>query len=72
MDRGGDEYTICKLLAYIETDIQGKKPERERNYTEFEGYYRRAQTLCTDNEDFEMQRLDDAYQQMKKEGFLNG
>lgn len=72
MNSGGDEYTICKLLAYIETDIQSKKPERERNYSEFEGYYRRAQALCTDNEDFEMQRLDDAYQQMKKEGFLNG
>lgn len=71
IEQNGEEYILYKLLAYVESDIQKEKNKNDRDYSEFSEYYNKAKELCTDSEDFEMQRLEEAYEQLKKEGYLN-
>jgi serine/threonine-protein kinase len=60
-----EDYTLYKLLAYVESDIQSEKNVTERDYSDFCTYYEKALSLCTDENDFEMQRLKEAYEKIK-------
>ncbi len=67
---GSGDYTVYKLLAYTEADIQNEKETSERDYSTFEEYYLKAAELCTESDDLEMRRLNEAYEQLRKEGYL--
>lgn len=70
--QNGDDYEIYKILAFVESDIQNSMDSTQRDYTEFSKYYSKARELCSDSEDFEMQWLDDAYNKLLKEGYIEG
>lgn len=72
MEKNGDDYVLYKLLAFIETDIQNERKNSERDYSNFCLYYQKAKELCTDSEDLEMQRLDEAYKALEKEKLIGG
>ena len=71
VEQNSGEYTLYKLLAYVESDIQKNVKKDQRDYSDFSEYFNKAKELCTDSEDFEMQRLEEAYEQLKKEGYIN-
>ena len=71
IEQNSGEYTLYKLLAYVESDIQKSVKKDQHDYSDFSVYFNKAKELCTDNEDFEMQRLEEAYEQLKKEGYIN-
>lgn len=66
LERSGDDYELYKLLAFIESDLQNRKENSDRDYTNFCSYYERAAALCTDDEDTEMQILAEAYNNAKE------
>lgn len=68
--QNGDDYEIYKILAFVESDIQNSIDSVQRDYTEFSEYYKKAKELCSDSEDFEMQKLDDAYNKLLKEEYI--
>ncbi len=70
--KNGDDYVLYKLLAFIETDIQSERKNSERDYSNFCIYYQKAKSLCTDSEDLEMQRLEEAYKTLEKEKLVGG
>lgn len=72
MEKNGDDYVLYKLLAFIETDIQNERKNSERDYSNFCLYYQKAKEHCTDSEDLEMQRLDEAYKALEKEKLIGG
>lgn len=72
IEKNGDDYVLYKLLAFIETDIQNERKNSERDYSNFCLYYQKAKELCTDSEDLEMQRLDEAYKTLEKEKLIGG
>ncbi len=72
LEKNGDDFTIYKLLAFVESDIQGGLDRSQRDYSAFSEYYKKAKKLCADSEDFEMQRLDEAYAKLIEEGYIKG
>lgn len=66
LESNKDDYVLYKLLAFAEADIQDNKENSERDYTDFCAYYEKAAELCTDDEDTEMQRLAEAYNDAKE------
>lgn len=55
-----DRYETYKRLAFLEADIQQKKPNDDRNYNQMKEYYEKAQQLYQGQNDFdgEMQQLE--------------
>ena len=68
--KDGDDCEIYKRLAFVELDIQNDFDQTNRDYTEFSSYYKKAKELYENNEDFEMQRLDETYAKLIKEGYI--
>ena len=70
-----DRYETYKRLAFLDVSIQDKKANEERDYTAFRDHYLKAkelaeQQLSSNQQDMEMEILDDAYEQMNKEGWF--
>lgn len=66
LELNGDDYELYKLLAFIESDLQNRKENSDRDYTDFCSYYEKAAALCTNDEDTEMQILAEAYKDVKE------
>ena len=70
-----ERYETYKRLAFLDVSIQEKKVNEERDYTAFRDHYLKAkemaeQQLGSNQQDMEMEILDDAYEQMNKEGWF--
>lgn len=70
LEKNGEDFTLYKLLAYVESDIQGGLDFSRRDYSAFSEYYKKAKKLCADSEDFEMQWLDEAYEKLIEEEYI--
>lgn len=70
-----NEYSVYKRKAFLEAEIQNRKSEKERNYSEFVDNYRRAFEMydALKNEekiDMEMQLLSQTYVQLVEGNWL--
>ena len=66
-----NRYETYKRLAYLEADIQSRKPNEERDYYQMKDYYDRAVALCNSQDDEEMQRLNNIMEDIAKGNWFN-
>lgn len=61
-----DRYETFKRLAFLEADIQQRRPNNERDYSQMRQYYEKALELCQGQEktDVEMQQLEMMMQEL--------
>lgn len=73
-DKDPENYIFYKRLAVLEADIQGTKPNEERNYKQFAEYYNTTLELYEktklETNDVEIQWLEQAYAQLAAGGWL--
>ena len=68
-----DHYALYKRMAYVELGVQAAKPNEERDYHTFEGYYDKAAELYKnrrEGEDMEMLSLQELYNDVVANGWL--
>ena len=61
-----NRYETFKRLAFLEADLQSKKPNEEWNYHLMQQYYEQAMELYKENDDEEMQRLEGILEDLRK------
>ena len=71
----GEDYRIYMRYAFLEIDLQEQKESTQRDYTQFAGYYEKAEDLYKEqvkdnNTDAQMQLLEDVYRQVREGGWL--
>ena len=71
----GEDYRIYMRYAFQEIDLQEQKESTQRDYTQFAGYYEKAEDLYKEqvkdnNTDAQMQLLEDVYRQVREGGWL--
>ena len=71
----GEDYRIYMRYAFLEIDLQEQKENPQRDYTQFAGYYEKAEDLYKEqvkdnNTDAQMQLLEDVYRQVREGGWL--
>ena len=71
----GEDYRIYMRYAFLEIDLQEQKENQQRDYTQFAGYYEKAEDLYKEqvkdnNTDAQMQLLEDVYRQVREGGWL--
>ena len=74
-EKYGEDYNLYKRYAFLEIDIQERKPNESRDYQAFADYYQKAEDLYykqlkDNNTDPEMGLLENTYQQILAGGWL--
>ena len=74
-EKYGEDYNLYKRYAFLEIDIQERKPNESRDYQGFTDYYQKAEDLYykqlkDNNTDPEMGLLENTYQQILAGGWL--
>jgi len=69
-------YIYYKRLAVLEADIQGTKPNEERDYKQFLEYYNTTMEMYNNTKletnDVEIQWLQQIYEQLLSGGWIGG
>ena len=74
IEQNPDNYVFYKMLSVAEANIQGAKPNGERDYRQFAEYYNKTLELYNaaklEANDVEIQWLQQAYSQLKANGWI--
>lgn len=69
-----DNYIVFMHHAFLEANIQGQLANADRDYSQFDHYYQRAENIYQSNvvnkNDMEMQRLESLWQDIKAGGWI--